>query len=95
MINVNSVLKDFSLLSFLTLEAFSVQAQESDASDTEKAGQQEEMDRCVAVQEEQAPSTQDNEALAAFPQSSSQKTNPQSSPATVKAVPSTPTFSFK
>ncbi|XP_051260135.1 protein SIX6OS1 isoform X2 [Dicentrarchus labrax] len=44
--------------------------------------------------EEQLPSKEDNEELAAFPQSSSQEINPESSPETVKAVPSTATFPF-
>lgn len=55
---------------------------------------EEEMEERVAVEEEQAPSEED-ERLTAFSQSSSEETNPQSSPATVNAVPSTPTFPFK
>ncbi|XP_044221490.1 protein SIX6OS1 isoform X1 [Thunnus albacares] len=53
---------------------------------------EEEMEERVAAEEEQAPSKEDNERLTAFCQSSSQEI--QSSPATVKTVPSTSTFPF-
>lgn len=53
------------------------------------------MEEREAVEDEQAPGKEDTEGLAAFPQSSLQETNPQSSPATVKAVPSTPVLPFK
>ncbi|XP_027146883.1 uncharacterized protein LOC113748156 isoform X1 [Larimichthys crocea] len=66
----------------------------SDVEEEEEVVEQEEMEERVAVDEEQAPGKEHNEELAAFPESSPQKTSLQSSPATVKAVPSTPTFPF-
>lgn len=71
---------------------FSAQEQQSTVSDIEE---EEEMEESVAIEEEQAPSEEDNEGLTAFPQTSSQETNPQSFPANMTAVPSTPTFPFK
>ncbi|KAM7380640.1 hypothetical protein PAMP_003920 [Pampus punctatissimus] len=53
---------------------------------------EEEMEERAATEEEQAPSKENNEGLAAFSQLSSQEI--QSSTATVKTVPSTPTFPF-
>ncbi|XP_070694467.1 protein SIX6OS1, partial [Pempheris klunzingeri] len=69
------------------------QEQPSAVSDTEEAVEEEKEER-VVIEEEQAPGQEDNKGLTAFPQSSSQETNPLSSPTTVKAVPSTPTFPF-
>ncbi|KAI3356172.1 hypothetical protein L3Q82_017424 [Scortum barcoo] len=74
------------------LEVFSAQEQQSTVSDVGEA--EEEMDDRVAVEEEQAPSEEDNEGPAAFPQTSYQENNPQSSLAKMTAVPSTPTFPF-
>lgn len=51
------------------------------------------MEERVAAEEEQVPSEEENEGLAACSQSSSLEI--QSSPATVKDVASTPTFPFK
>lgn len=56
---------------------------------------EDEVEETVAIDEEQAQSEEDNEGLAAFAQSSSQETNPHSSPAKMSTVPSTPTFPFK
>lgn len=67
----------------------------SDVEEEEEVVEQEEMEERVAVDEEQAPGKEHNEELAAFPESSPQKTSLRSSPATVKAVPSTPTFPFE
>ncbi|KAM7407578.1 hypothetical protein PAMA_003345 [Pampus argenteus] len=53
---------------------------------------EEEMEERTATEEEQAPSKENNEGLAAFSQLSSQEIH--SSTATVKTVPSTPTFPF-
>lgn len=72
----------------------SAHEQQSTVSDIEEEVE-EKMEETVAIEEEQAPSQEDNEGLTAFPQPSSQETNPQSSSATVKAVHSTPTFPFK
>ncbi|KAM9346852.1 uncharacterized protein ABDE67_011166 [Symphorus nematophorus] len=66
----------------------------STVSDMEEAVEQEEMEESGAVAEEQAPSKEDGEGLTAFPHRSSQETNPESSPATVNAVTSTPMFPF-
>ncbi|XP_044074040.1 protein SIX6OS1 isoform X3 [Siniperca chuatsi] len=69
------------------------QEQQSTVSDIEEVVE-EEMEERVAIEEEQAPSEERNKGLTAFPQSSFQETNPQSSPAKMTAVPSTPTFPF-
>ncbi|XP_068559438.1 protein SIX6OS1 [Cebidichthys violaceus] len=53
-----------------------------------------EVEEDVAMDEEWAPSEEDNEGLAAFPQSSSRDKHPQSTPLDMTAVPSTPTFPF-
>ncbi|XP_073329559.1 uncharacterized protein [Pagrus major] len=69
--------------------------QQPTVSDMEEAMEQEEMmEERVAIEEEQAPTTEDRMGPAAFSQSSSQETNPESSTATVKTVPSTPMFPF-
>ncbi|XP_045910561.1 protein SIX6OS1 isoform X1 [Micropterus dolomieu] len=67
--------------------------QHSTASDIDEAVE-EEMEERPAIEEEQAPNEEGNKELVAFPQSSSQETNPQSSPAKTIVVPSTPTFPF-
>ncbi len=59
----------------------------------EEAAEQEEMEETVAIEAEQRPSKED-EGVAALPESSCHGTN-LSSPATVKAVATTPTFPFK
>lgn len=53
------------------------------------------MEESDAVEEEQPQAKEHDETLNVFLQSSLYKANPQSSPATVKAVPSTSTFPFK
>ncbi|KAM6955787.1 uncharacterized protein PEZ65_005508 [Lycodopsis pacificus] len=53
-----------------------------------------EVEEDVAMDEEQTASGEDNEGLAAFPQSSSRDKHPQSTPLEMTAVPSTPTFPF-
>uniref|UniRef100_UPI0037E895BB protein SIX6OS1 n=1 Tax=Semicossyphus pulcher TaxID=241346 RepID=UPI0037E895BB len=70
------------------------QEHQSTASVIEEAEEEVEIEEGVAKEKEQAPSTEDNGGPTAFPQLSSQDTNPQSSPASVKAAPSTPTFPF-
>lgn len=60
----------------------------------ESSAVQEKMDESLAVEEEQAPSNED-EALTAFLQSPFLEMNPQTTPTKVKAVPSTPTFTFR
>ncbi|XP_070770118.1 protein SIX6OS1 [Enoplosus armatus] len=67
--------------------------QQSTVSDIQEAVE-EEMEERVDIEEEQAPNKEDNEEFTAFPESSSQETNPQSSPTKMTAVPSTPTFPF-
>ncbi|XP_031714601.1 protein SIX6OS1 [Anarrhichthys ocellatus] len=52
------------------------------------------VDEDVAMDEEQTPSEEDNEGLAAFAQSSSRDKHPQSTPLEMTAVPSTLTFPF-
>nr|XP_046259094.1 restin homolog isoform X2 [Scatophagus argus] len=69
------------------------QEQQSIVSDTEAAVEQEILGEMVAVEEEQ-PLSKEDKRLTAFQQSPSQETNPESSSATVKAVPSTPVFPF-
>lgn len=49
----------------------------------------------AVIEEEQAATKDDRIGLGAFPQSSSQETNPESSTATLNTVPTTPTFPFK
>lgn len=49
----------------------------------------------AVIEEEQAATKDDRIGLDAFPQSSSQETNPESSTATLNTVPTTPTFPFK
>ena len=56
---------------------------------------EDEVEEKAAADDEQAQSEEDNEGLATFAQSSSQETNPHSSPAKMSTVPSTPTFPFK
>ncbi|XP_034742464.1 uncharacterized protein LOC117953478 isoform X2 [Etheostoma cragini] len=56
--------------------------------------EEDEVEEKVVIDEEQAPSEEDNEGVNAFPHSSSQETTPQSSPAGMTAVPSTPSFPF-
>ncbi|XP_032384972.1 protein SIX6OS1 isoform X5 [Etheostoma spectabile] len=56
--------------------------------------EEDEVGEKVVIDKEQAPSEEDNEEVTAFPLSSSQETNPQSSPAGMTAVPSTPSFPF-
>ncbi|KAG8000716.1 hypothetical protein GBF38_017188 [Nibea albiflora] len=70
------------------------QVLDSTVSEVEEVVEQEEMEERVAVDEEQAPGKEHNEELAAFPESSPQRTNPQPSPETAKAVSSTATFPF-
>lgn len=53
------------------------------------------MEESEAVEEEQPQGKEHDETLNVFPQSSSYEANPQSSPATVRALPSTSTFPFK
>lgn len=53
------------------------------------------MEERAAIEEEQAPTREDRIGRDAFPQSSPQETNPESSTATAKNVPTTPTFPFK
>ncbi|XP_035532935.1 protein SIX6OS1 isoform X2 [Morone saxatilis] len=65
------------------------QDQQSVVSDIEET-----VEERITIEEEQPPSKEDNEELAAFPQSSSQEINPESSPATVKAVPATFPFNL-
>lgn len=92
---VNAISEVFTIGNALTLKAFSAQEQQSTVSDVEEAEEEEEMEERIAIEEEQAPSEEDNEGQAAFPQTSSQEINPHSSPAIMTAVPSTPTFPFK
>ncbi|XP_037646118.1 protein SIX6OS1 [Sebastes umbrosus] len=68
------------------------QVLQSTVSGAEEAVESE-VEEEVAIDEEQAQSEEDNEGLAAF-QSSSQETYPQSSPAKMTSVASTPTFPF-
>lgn len=75
----------------LTLKIFS--EQQCTVSGAEEAVESE-VEEEVAIDEEQTQSEEDNEGLAAF-QSSSQETYPQSSPAKMTSVASTPTFPFK
>ncbi|XP_034549581.1 protein SIX6OS1 isoform X2 [Notolabrus celidotus] len=67
---------------------------QSALSDIEAMEEEEEVEECVADEKEQAPTEEDMDRPTAFPQLSSQETNLQSSPATLKAAPSTPTFPF-
>nr|XP_020506826.1 uncharacterized protein LOC109996851 isoform X1 [Labrus bergylta] len=69
------------------------QVLESESAAAEEAVEEEELEEGLAEEREQAPSGE-NTGPTAFPQLSSQETNPQSSSATVKAAPSTPTFPF-
>ncbi|XP_069011355.1 protein SIX6OS1 [Embiotoca jacksoni] len=55
---------------------------------------EDEMQERAAADEEPAPSDEYNEGPAVLPQASSVETNPQSFPAKIPAVPSTPTFPF-
>lgn len=71
-----------------TLLVFSIQEQPSDVEDLEEA----EMEEGEAAVEEQPQSKQHNSAQSVCPQSPSQESDPQASPATVT---STPTFSFR
>lgn len=61
----------------------------------DEAMEQEEMEVRAVIEEEQAATKDDRIGLDAFPQSSSQETNPESSTATLNTVPKTPTFPFK
>ncbi|XP_035859779.1 protein SIX6OS1 isoform X1 [Sander lucioperca] len=72
---------------------FSAYEQQSTVSVIEEA-EEDEVEEKVVIDEEQAPSEEDNEGVTAFSHSSSQETNPQSSPAEMTAVPSTPSFPF-
>ncbi|XP_068602637.1 uncharacterized protein [Brachionichthys hirsutus] len=59
----------------------------------EEATEQQEMEEGADLEEEEAPSKED-EGLAAFPQPLSQETKPHSPPAAVNSGPSTPGFQF-
>ncbi|XP_036965497.1 protein SIX6OS1 isoform X2 [Acanthopagrus latus] len=63
-------------------------------SDMDEAMELEEMEERAAIEEEQAPTREDRIGRDAFPQSSPQETNPESSTATAKNVSTTPTFPF-
>lgn len=91
---VNGISEVFNLGNTFKLKVFSAQEQHSTASDIDEAVE-EEMEERPAIEEEQAPNEEGNKELVAFPQSSSQEKNPQSSPAKTIVVPSTPTFPFK
>ncbi|XP_069554525.1 protein SIX6OS1 [Brachyistius frenatus] len=69
------------------------QQQQSTVAGAEEA-LEDEMQERAAADEEPAPSDEYNAGPAVLPQASSVETNPQSFPAKIPAVPSTPTFPF-
>lgn len=92
---VNVISKASTFGNVLTVNVFSVQEQQPVVSDMDEAMEQEEMEVRAVIEEEQAATKDDRIGLDAFPQSSSQETNPESSTATLNTVPKTPTFPFK
>lgn len=93
-VNATSDNSTFPVGNTFTLKVFSAYEQQSTVSVIEEA-EEDEVEEKVVIDEEQAPSEEDNEGVTAFSHSSSQETNPQSSPAEMTAVPSTPSFPFK